>query len=329
LNPYNEKAKVKNMIIQSTHSQDNLYYHDLESQHCYIIPIIRAQWLAPSHINAFSTLSYYFSQDLKNNQVDGPILKNSFNLGFHTCVNDQDRQNVAFNRAILEKALAQPLYYFKQTHSPICHDLDLLLSQSSIIQDEIEGDASLSSQHACLAMTADCLPIFVTDRSGSFYSVIHAGWRGIANDVIRQSILQFLKKSNQKASDLFIHLAPAIGQHAFEVGQDLIEIFIKKDANIYKNHFKKIFTPIQTPTGFDLETSSPAKFLANIYQMAYLELLQMGILAKHITQNEACTFFDQRFFSYRRSEMLKNKAHHLDLHEFIQPQNGRMAHIIY
>jgi copper oxidase (laccase) domain-containing protein len=47
-----------------------------------------------------------------------------------------------------------------------------------------------NSQIACAVITADCLPILVTNKSGTFIGCIHAGWRGLIGGIIEK----FFKK---------------------------------------------------------------------------------------------------------------------------------------
>jgi copper oxidase (laccase) domain-containing protein len=37
-------------------------------------------------------------------------------------------------------------------------------------------------------MTADCLPLLITDEQGSCIAAIHAGWRGLCDGIIETTI---------------------------------------------------------------------------------------------------------------------------------------------
>ena len=53
-------------------------------------------------------------------------------------------------------------------------------------------------------MTADCLPVFITDKHGKQIAVLHAGWRGLAQGIIAQGIARF----DAPACELLVWLGP-------------------------------------------------------------------------------------------------------------------------
>jgi len=84
--------------------------------------------------------------------------------------------------------------------------------------------------------------------------------------------------------DLQVWLGPAIGPQAFEVGEDVRELFVLQDASADACFIK---------------TAKTAKYMANIYELARRRLKKIGV--KNISGGDFCTFSDpERFFSYRR-----------------------------
>ena len=97
----------------------------------------------------------------------------NFNLALHV----KDKQSsVMANRELLNKHYDLPSdpKWINQTHSNICIDASSIFSL-------IEADASYSSKPGivCGILTADCLPVFVSNIQGTIVGVAHAGWRGI------------------------------------------------------------------------------------------------------------------------------------------------------
>ena len=209
----------------------------------------------------------------------------NFNLAYH--VND-NKDRVLENRKMLKfhyDLPSEPIW-INQTHSSICVD-------ASSIKKIVDADASYSSKVGvvCAIMTADCLPVFVSKKDGSMVGIAHAGWRGLVSGVIENLVSSF----NSDGGDLLVHLGPAISKNYFEVGDEVMRIFLAKNIN-----FERSFT-IKNNTNY-LDLYDAAKMI--------LEDLQI----KSISGGDRCTFEESSdFFSYRRDGV----------------NSGRMAHLIW
>lgn len=148
---------------------------------------------------------------------------------------------------------------------------------------EKNADASFANQanQVCAVLTADCLPILLCHQNGKEVAAIHAGWRSLAKGIIQKTFEQ-MKNAPEK---FLAWLGPAIGPNYFEVGEDVYEVFIKR--NIQDAHaFKGI---------------SSSKWLANLYQLAEIQLKQLGVI--QIYGGNFCTYTQKGlFFSYRRDK---------------------------
>jgi len=192
----------------------------------------------------------------------------SFNIADHVADNSQ---KVFDNRKKLVRYYDLPSEprYLNQIHSDKC-----LTFNSS----ECEGDAIYSNRknEVCAILTADCLPIFITDTLGQEVAVIHAGWKGLLRGVIEQTIKFFDSKN------LVAHFGPAISQDSFEVGEEVRDQYISKDS-IFKSAFKTI-------TG---------KQYLDLYHAAKLILNTFDIYK--ISGGDECTFNQKdEYFSFRR-----------------------------
>lgn len=182
------------------------------------------------------------------------------------------------NRAILREQLNLPTepYWLHQTHTATVVDIPYEY------RPLMPSDASTTrcSGHVCAVMTADCLPLLVVNSQGDEVAAIHAGWRGLADGIIGET----LKALRSKPEELHVYLGPAIGPTAFEVGEDVIEEFRRAGHNVLA-----CFKP----------TSKPGKFLADLYEIAKIQLQYANVT--HISGGEFCTYSDpERFYSYRR-----------------------------
>lgn len=224
---------------------------------------IQPQWDAPTHIRAFTTLKQSHigipqaTIDMKNpvaGNVDRQLLKQTLQLP------------------------SEPVWV-TQIHST---------TALNAIPDNREkrADATYSHQpnQVCAVLTADCLPVLLCNRQGTQVAAIHAGWRGLVNGIIEET----LKSFNSPPEDIIAWLGPAIGPTQFEVRKDVYQAFVEKDP--------------EASTGFRLFEDD--HWLADIYTLARLRLQKQGI--NQVTGGNYCTFSDsEKFYSYRRDKGLK------------------------
>ena len=209
----------------------------------------------------------------------------NFNLALHV---KDEQSSVMANRKLLNKHYNLPSdpIWINQTHSNICIDASSMFSS-------IEADSSYSSKPGvvCGILTADCLPVFVSNIQGTIVGVAHAGWRGIVGGVI-ESLLESIKC---KGDDLLVHLGPAISKSSYEVGEEVKSQYFSKNERFERSFVK-----------------DNGSYYLDIYDAAKVVLEDFGV--KSITGGDSCTYNDsENFFSYRRDGI----------------NSGRMAHLIW
>lgn len=226
---------------------------------------ITAQWRAPKQVKALTTTRL-------NGFSEAPF--DSLNLGDHV---EDDAARVAQNRTQLLQSLDldTPPQWLQQVHGT-----EVVKASSGGVIHQADACWSDETGQACVVMTADCLPVFFTDKQGQKVAVAHAGWRGLLDGVLENTLDIF-----NDPEDVFVWFGPAIGPSAFEVGEEVLEQFAAKQPDS-----KTAFEPVQGKVG---------KYLANIYQLAEMRLKRAGV--SEISGCDLCTYTDQeRFFSYRR-----------------------------
>ena len=220
--------------------------------------------------------------------LDGGASKgnfDNFNLALHVA---DERNAVLANHDLLLRHYDLPStpVWINQTHSNVSIDADKV---SSII----DADASYSKTigTVCGVLTADCLPVFVSNKGGSTVGIAHAGWRGLVGGIIESLIESF----DCDAEDLIVHLGPAISQLSFEVGEEVKSQYLSKNEN-----FESCFTFLNDKCYLDL------------YCAARVILKSSGVTL--ISGGDRCTYKESdQYFSYRRDGEL----------------SGRMAHLIW
>ncbi|MCW8933365.1 MAG: peptidoglycan editing factor PgeF [Gammaproteobacteria bacterium] len=242
--------------------------------------IIKPDWPAAENIHAFCTTR-------KNGVSTGVYAGN--NLGLHV---EDNPQHVLANRQqmIRQFNLPEEPRWLDQVHGNRVINANYIYPGSLSGQkdnnqltqtDGLLADASFSetANTVCAVMTADCLPMLICNRKGNKVAAAHVGWRGLADDVIEATVASL----SERHSELLIWLGPAIGAHAFEVGEEVFNIFVN-------NQPKAIEAFKQNRQGH---------YLADIYLLAKLRLHNIGI--REIYGGEYCTYTDaDQFYSYRR-----------------------------
>ncbi|HEY8036106.1 MAG TPA: peptidoglycan editing factor PgeF [Methylobacter sp.] len=231
-------------------------------------------WPAPVNIHAATTL--------RTGGVSCGAYA-SLNPAMHV---GDDADSVKQNRRLIKELLDLP-------SDPVW--LDQIHSNRAVQAMPIEvlqkADASYTTEPGviCAVLTADCLPLLVCATDGSQVAAIHAGWRGLLAGVIGNTI------TAMQNSDFLVWLGPAIGPDCFEVGAEVRHVFLEKSA-AFAAAFKQ---------------QNNDKWLADIYQLARIDLAMLGI--DKIYGGNFCTVTEhERFYSYRRDK-----------------QTGRMATLIW
>ena len=168
------------------------------------------------------------------------------------------------------------------------HDLIAIPNQThsiNVVNTSIGGeifntDGVFSSNHmiVCSIKVADCLPIFFAHKTELFFGVVHAGWRGLVNGIISESI-KLIKNEKIALENLDVFIGPSIQACCFEIGNDIIDSF---DIKFIKQNIG-------------------SKYFVNLQGIAKKKLEHEGILKKHIKVSEDCTCCQfERYFSFRR-----------------------------
>ena len=162
---------------------------------------IPADWPAPAHIHAGTTTRLHgYSKPPYD----------SFNLAQHV---GDDSHAVAKNRNRLHQQLRLPAepFWLDQVHGceVICADKP----------ESRTADAAWTTSpgRVCAVLTADCLPLLLSDRRGTCVAAVHVGWRGLVAGVIQAAVQSMPVEPDR----LLAWLGPCIGPAAFEVGADV------------------------------------------------------------------------------------------------------------
>ncbi len=246
------------------------------SADCFIYP----DWPAPAKVRAVTTTCKSPAP------LDGgETCYQAFNLADH--VGDAP-ERVEHNRRELQKSLSLPMQprWLEQIHSDRVTELNGM-------DVHAPADAAYTRQagEVCVVLTADCLPVLLCDREGSCVAAVHAGWRGLQQQIIAKTIAAMAVESGS----LLAWLGPAIGPAAYEIDETVYQRFISEQAG-----YTVAFEP-----------SRPGHWRMDLYAIARMQLKAAGVGS--VYGSDFCTHSSaDLFFSYRRDG-----------------QTGRMASLIW
>ena len=181
--------------------------------------------------------------------------------------------NIIFNtdnkyRSIGNKSIIK----MDQNHSNTVH----FISGNKQIYESTDALFTSNNNIALEVKVADCMPIFIFDKKSSFFGVIHAGWRGLANGIIENSI-NSLKEKDLEINNVKVFIGPSISQRNFEIQSDVMSYFDSK-FSIVKDG--KIFLSLQ--------------------EVAIDKFASYGI--SDIVNINECTYENLNYHSYRRDK---------------------------
>ncbi len=84
---------------------------------------------------------------------------------------------------------------------------------------EADGHIATSRGVGLAVSIADCVPVFLAHESG-VTGLLHSGWRGTAGRII-QDALNLMTRQGIAASEILVHLGPAICGRCYEVDADV------------------------------------------------------------------------------------------------------------
>jgi YfiH family protein len=214
----------------------------------WIVP----DWDAPANVRAFSTTR---------------------NLG-------TARGEAAANDAVssaLARWVPSPPRWLRQVHGAAVHDADANPADAS--PPRADAIVARAAEVVCAIQTADCLPVLLTDSSGSVVAAAHAGWRGLAAGVIEATLASLQAPPREVRA----WIGPGIGPRAYEVGADVRDAHCASDPGA-----AECFVP-----------TARGKWLADLSAIARRRLERAGVPS--IAAVGRCTFTESAVFhSYRR-----------------------------
>ncbi|MCB1407593.1 MAG: peptidoglycan editing factor PgeF [Rhodobacteraceae bacterium] len=136
---------------------------------------------------------------------------------------------------------------------------------------------------ALAILTADCMPILLSDPEHAVIGAVHAGWRGALTGVLEATLDAMEGLGADRATTRAV-IGPCISQRAYEVGPEFLEEFQTEDPESHRY----------------FANGSGDRYVFDLPGYGLKRLRDAGVGEAEWTRH--CTYSDpQLFYSYRRS----------------------------
>lgn len=183
-----------------------------------------------------------------------------------------DPTSVSANRSQLASFLeVDQIVFPKQTHSK---DLHFVENTDPIVAD---GLITQKTDLGIGVVTADCQGAIFYDPKKKILATVHAGWRGLVQNIYQETIDQFVQMGSDP-QNILVAIGPSLGLEYAE--------FV--DATIFPDHFSQFE---EYDSHYDLK------------KVANWQLEKGGINKDNIEISTVCSYASSDCFSYRRDSI--------------------------
>lgn len=175
-------------------------------------------------------------------------------------------------------------FFLPQTHQ--IHS-DIVMRISSQMRDlVIEADAFVTTEPGvvCAVRTADCLPVLIWDARERVVAAVHAGWRGVASEIVVRTIEDI--RDQFPDVDLRVAMGPAMAASCYEVGEEVVAGCGKTVSDVAAY----------------LHPTRPGHCRIDLKGIVTEQLERVGVTPNCIEDVPICTHCDTRYASFRRGD---------------------------
>lgn len=192
-----------------------------------------------------------------------------------------DSTAVDMNRQLIQQRFGIKLAFMQQTHSDIVQVVqgdDYQLCECDSI---VSNSKELKSQYPPAVLIADCTPVLLADESGLLRAAVHVGRKGMQNQILPKT-LEYFFQSAVRPEQIYAAVGPAICGNCYPVAEEVYVDCLKDEPG----------SAWKTPQGLQA---------VNVRKAVLEQLRRNGV--DNITDINICTYENENFYSYRRSEI--------------------------
>jgi polyphenol oxidase len=223
---------------------------------------------------------------------NGGYSKGSFgelNLGFHV---GDEVQDVCANRNKIAELLDFPLNLWigaEQTHGTAIQKItksDAGRGGGSYVTSFKGTDGFYTREKGVLLTLcfADCVPIYFIAPKEGMIGLVHAGWKGTVNEIVKNMVKSWEFEGISK-KEIFVAIGPSICGKCYIVDDKVIN-FVE---NTLEDSEEKPYNLVKE-----------GQYALDLREVNRRILKKAGVPDKNITITEFCSSCDEDFFSHRR-----------------------------
>ncbi len=224
------------------------------------------------------------------------LLNEGFHHGFFT---KEWKENDLTDQAYLLNPKAS-IHRVRQVHGSKI----IRASQKSVYPwPEADGLVSDEKNQSLWIYTADCIPLLIADQQTGSVAAIHAGWRGIANGIIINSIRKLNSFGISTETIIFV-LGPSINGVNYPVGMEILKLVHQSINDDLAIDIKdRVYNLISS--GLVKRTNN--EFKLDLKSCAVFQLNNAGVKSNQIHSCPLCTFKNEKKFNSWRRDQIKSR----------------------
>lgn len=162
---------------------------------------------------------------------------------------------------------------------------------------EADGLVSDRGGQSLWVCGADCTPVLIADPDSGHASACHAGWRGVASRILPEAVSQLVVLGARR-DRLLVAMGPAVSGERYQV-----EATVAEQVGAALRSRQASFQAL-IKDGVIHEDAEEGRCRLDIRRAAFLQLVNSGLQADHITLCPLCTVAEPELFhSWRRDQV--------------------------
>ena len=146
------------------------------------------------------------------------------------------------------------------------------------VYDNVDGLITYKKYKVILTIkVADCVPIYIYDPKTCYYGLIHSGWKGTKDHIIKNAIELLFNIAHSDAKDIIVVIGPHIRNCCYEIDWDVAQYFSFINKDSIKN-----------------------KWLLSLEKEIIYDAKDLGVLNHNIHTSDICTYESLDYESFRR-----------------------------